>query len=329
MRFLEANGCIHRDIKPANILCNARDGHFQISDFGCSILLPRYVPFKDPKLEHCFQMELNKIIGTPAFIAPELCHFNESKRNNIRDGFKLDIWSLGITLYCLLHNKLPFSGENEFDTYHKVVSESLDSDLDDVPLNNLVIEKLLKKNPRERVSIHELSALIETSSGEKHLHLNSSSKNKIKKSKTSIKTFFHNIFSPKHNKSTHVSTQPIEPRRERVYEYHTNPHSIISKGVDDADDFVDLSSASGPSLASSYDDPIQVTEFIDYDTAPRIQEMESLEDINGTMTNQRTYTDNYSNSETDSPKKRRSTNTSSSFSPIKLASNTNPSIDPD
>nr|CAI6699453.1 ADM_HP1_G0032940.mRNA.1.CDS.1 [Saccharomyces cerevisiae] len=120
------------------------------------IFPPPIIDFSDANFEDCFQRELNKIVGTPAFIAPELCHLGNSKRDFVTDGFKLDIWSLGVTLYCLLYNELPFFGENEFETYHKIIEVSLSSKINGNTLNDLVIKRLLEKDVTLRISIQDL-----------------------------------------------------------------------------------------------------------------------------------------------------------------------------
>lgn len=57
--------------------------------------------------------------GTYMFLPPESCSF-EVDRYSLK---KADIWALGITLYCLTFNKLPFeSGETEIDIMNNICS---------------------------------------------------------------------------------------------------------------------------------------------------------------------------------------------------------------
>jgi len=83
--YLHRKGIIHHDIKPSNILIDA-DDNYKISDFGC----------------------INTSMGTPPYIAPELC----SDPSLVNDS-RTDIFSLGVTLMeCALgfnpfQNKMP------------------------------------------------------------------------------------------------------------------------------------------------------------------------------------------------------------------------------
>ncbi|AET38044.1 serine/threonine protein kinase ELM1 Ecym_2302 [Eremothecium cymbalariae DBVPG len=152
LQFLQKCGVIHRDIKPANIVLDGVSGDAKISDFGCATIKPEYLPWwnhdaEKHKWTKAFKDELSKIVGTPAFIPPELCDFtleaisddyqeepSTANKNNRRhkittyhpdQGFKIDIWSLGVVIFCILENRLPFFGENEFETYHMIVCEEL------------------------------------------------------------------------------------------------------------------------------------------------------------------------------------------------------------
>ena len=160
LQYLYSQGCVHRDIKPSNILLDENEKVAKLSDFGSCIFTPQSLPFTDVNFADCFQRELNKIVGTPAFIAPELCHLGNSKRDFVTDGFKLDIWSLGVTLYCLLHNELPFSGDNEFETYHKIMELSLSSKINGNTLNDFVIKRLLEKDVNLRIDIQNLAKIL-------------------------------------------------------------------------------------------------------------------------------------------------------------------------
>lgn len=229
LNYLKSQGCIHRDIKPSNILVDGDKGVLKISDFGCSVLTPESLPFKEDSMEQCYQAELNKIVGTPAFIAPELCHFEESSSDNTIDGFQLDIWSLGITLYCLLHNDLPFYGDNEFDTYQRAMNSSLEPRLNGQFVNDLIISRLLQKDPAKRIDISTLANLV--------LPRDSTIKSKP------IQKFFNKLWKFKPNKKS----QKKAPLQADTLALNGKEHALTS----------DSSSA-----FSDDDEPVQVTEFM-------------------------------------------------------------------
>jgi [calcium/calmodulin-dependent protein kinase] kinase len=111
VNYLHSQGIIHRDIKPANLL---KDSHNQIkiSDFSVSLIY-----------DECDQVEIAKAAGSPAFLAPEICGVSEGDSDSediIIDPFAIDIWAMGVTLYCLAFGTLPFNGDNEFEVYHAV-----------------------------------------------------------------------------------------------------------------------------------------------------------------------------------------------------------------
>ena len=89
---IHAAGFIHKDIKHDNILFQNENDirDLKICDFGLSI--------------PCDETEelryINKIRGTPWFLAPE-CSFSLV-------GFKSDIWSVGIMTYMMLSGSFPF-----------------------------------------------------------------------------------------------------------------------------------------------------------------------------------------------------------------------------
>lgn len=76
---------LHRDIKPENILMN--NGRCKIADFGWS------------NVEDDFR---NTFCGTPDYLAPEMI-------NGTGHNEKLDIWTLGVLMYELLHGTPPFT----------------------------------------------------------------------------------------------------------------------------------------------------------------------------------------------------------------------------
>mmetsp|Transcript_25254 Transcript_25254/g.31619 ORF Transcript_25254/g.31619 Transcript_25254/m.31619 type:complete len:82 (+) Transcript_25254:63-308(+) len=58
--------------------------------------------------------------GTYEFFAPEMCDSSVTRYS----GTKADIWALGIVLFAMTYNVLPFDtaeGENETDLFNKIM----------------------------------------------------------------------------------------------------------------------------------------------------------------------------------------------------------------
>jgi serine/threonine protein kinase len=86
----QQNTC-HLDIKPANVLMHP-DGHAVLLDFGLSC----HAHYPDLLAE-----ELRKAVGSPAWIAPE-------QVVGVRGDPRSDIFAIGVMLYELATNELPF-----------------------------------------------------------------------------------------------------------------------------------------------------------------------------------------------------------------------------
>jgi serine/threonine protein kinase len=86
---------IHRDLKPTNILVNRR-GDPVLIDFG----LARREGKNDARLT-----ATGAILGTPAYMAPELASGHASIA-----GRSCDVYSLGVILYELVTGSIPFRG---------------------------------------------------------------------------------------------------------------------------------------------------------------------------------------------------------------------------
>ncbi|KAK8224726.1 hypothetical protein HDK90DRAFT_421618 [Phyllosticta capitalensis] len=131
LEYLHYQGVIHRDIKPANLL-QARDGHIKISDFGVSYLGRRSATSYgngDDQSESDAQdvdeaIELAKTVGTPAFYAPELCQ-TDADNDPLPVTLQIDVWALGVTLYCLVFGRVPFHDLNTFVVMRLIAEEEV------------------------------------------------------------------------------------------------------------------------------------------------------------------------------------------------------------
>ncbi len=93
LRHAHVQGIIHRDLKPGNVLIARADNHVYLADFGLG---------KRPGLDTRLT-ETGVAIGTPAYMSPEAIVGEEI-------DVRSDVYSLGIILYELLLDQLPFDG---------------------------------------------------------------------------------------------------------------------------------------------------------------------------------------------------------------------------
>ena len=142
IEYLHAQGVVHRDIKPDNCLLT-EDNVLKVVDFGVSEMF-----------EKSSEMITAKSAGSPAFMPPELC---VAKHGDV-SGRAADIWSMGITLYCLRFGKIPFEKPGVLQLYECIRHDPLcmgsGSECSD-GLKDL-LTRLLDKDPKKRIAMEEL-----------------------------------------------------------------------------------------------------------------------------------------------------------------------------
>ncbi|OXV09372.1 hypothetical protein Egran_02865 [Elaphomyces granulatus] len=140
IEYLHAQGIVHRDIKPDNCLLTNEDV-LKVVDFGVSQMFA-----KDS------DMYTAKSAGSPAFLPPELCVV---KHGDV-SGKAADIWSMGVTLYCLRYGRIPFEKQSIFELYESIkndevnLGEETDEDFKDL------LHRILQKDPAKRITMREL-----------------------------------------------------------------------------------------------------------------------------------------------------------------------------
>ncbi|KAK0057257.1 calcium/calmodulin-dependent protein kinase kinase 1, partial [Biomphalaria pfeifferi] len=141
IEYLHYQKIIHRDIKPSNLLLGD-DDHIKIADFGVSNEFSGGDAF------------LTNTAGTPAFMAPETL---QDDAQNFQ-GKALDIWAMGVTLYCFTFGKVPFEEEYVLGLHKKILKDSVQfPEKPEVSeeLEDLILQ-MLDKNPTTRITLPEI-----------------------------------------------------------------------------------------------------------------------------------------------------------------------------
>ena len=136
--YAHGKGIIHRDIKPSNIMLDQNDNP-KILDFGIAKILQSDLNLTKAgtKMGSLFYMSPEQVTGTDV-------------------DHRSDIYSLGVVLYELLTNSLPYNlkSDTEYEIMEAVVHQlpvSISSFRKDVPENiSAVVLKACQKDPASR-----------------------------------------------------------------------------------------------------------------------------------------------------------------------------------
>ena len=132
LNYLHSKGIVHRDIKLDNILLDDKYD-IKISDFGIAAQLDLYSNPYSP-LRSCLT-----IAGRMDFAAPEII-------NKIKYDYKVDIFSLGLTMLCLISNNYPI---RLIKDKRRIIS----NDIDTLKYNEYlikIIKRMISENPSLR-----------------------------------------------------------------------------------------------------------------------------------------------------------------------------------
>ncbi len=103
LHYAHRQGVVHRDIKPSNILIDTAGRPFVV-DFGLA-------------LEEKNRGSGPEFAGTPAYMSPE-----QARGEGNRVDGRSDIFSLGVVLYELLCQRLPFQGKTRHELLEHIIS---------------------------------------------------------------------------------------------------------------------------------------------------------------------------------------------------------------
>ncbi|KAF9060102.1 kinase-like domain-containing protein [Rhodocollybia butyracea] len=208
LQYLHHLNIIHRDIKPANLVWSFDHSIVKIIDFGishhheedavCTGSSTRFYEKKYSSPSLFTNAELTKQRGTGYFMAPEVAwtppdttmsspSIDTLSATIHTDAFQIpakrpeitkaiDVWALGVTLYCFLFGKFPFQitsdgNDNQHHTRYMLFREICTSDWmipDTMSANNLptggrvakthsevihLLDCMLRKDPNTRIGI--------------------------------------------------------------------------------------------------------------------------------------------------------------------------------
>ena len=140
---------VHMDVKPGNILIDSYLSA-KIADFSVSCSYSNFEPKNLVRFP---------FVGTGKFMAPEII----AKTNmEIKEAEKIDIYSFGVTLYCLFYGRHPYNlhevqGRDYEKFLQKIQKEKLEFPKER-KISNLFkdfLEKTLEKDYKKRIGIKE------------------------------------------------------------------------------------------------------------------------------------------------------------------------------
>ncbi|XP_076847409.1 serine/threonine-protein kinase STK11 [Brachyhypopomus gauderio] len=140
LEYLHSQGIVHKDIKPGNLLLTT-DGTLKISDLGVAEALH---PFAEDDTCRTSQ-------GSPAFQPPEIANGLDTF-----SGFKVDIWSAGVTLYNITTSLYPFEGDNIYKLFENIGKGDYSVPEECGPLLSDLLRGMLEYDPVKRFSIQQI-----------------------------------------------------------------------------------------------------------------------------------------------------------------------------
>ncbi|KIK57429.1 hypothetical protein GYMLUDRAFT_75618 [Collybiopsis luxurians FD-317 M1] len=134
--YLHDKGIVHRDLKLENVLLDERC-RVKLGDFGFTREFDRGVLMET----YC---------GTTGYAAPEMLQGKKYL------GAEVDVWSLGVILYCLLTGTLPFDDDDEVIMREKVILGEFEDPEWLSPEARDLIKNILQKEPSKRLTIPQI-----------------------------------------------------------------------------------------------------------------------------------------------------------------------------
>ena len=192
---------MHRDIKPDNILFD-KNNNVKITDFGLSALYKDENPENKNKPNYLFGSRSR--VGRYDFISPEI-------EKGIKYDFESDIFSLGLTMLCLISKRNPIKMTINKNTQE--FSRKIEINLINPNYNNLLkdlILSMIKDNPIMRPTAKEAyNKLIQIEND--YNNSNNQNKNKFNSEKITLNIHRNYTFQKVSNTCNIMNLQSNKP----------------------------------------------------------------------------------------------------------------------
>jgi serine/threonine protein kinase len=151
LKSLHNLNIVHMDIKPKNILIYVPESEQH----------PKNKSYKIKYIDFGFSCEkdnveyLSRYRGTAQYMDPFMI---EKKIDSFLKSKKADIWSLGVSIYKLVHRKLPWKNKEKDEIKQEIKNTDHINSL--IPLYKPIIDNMIQKKTRKRFSLSKLLEII-------------------------------------------------------------------------------------------------------------------------------------------------------------------------
>lgn len=146
VKYLHENGFVHRDLKLENIMVesatNSNIPTIKIIDFGFARELPKD---GSPVKTQC---------GSIDYMAPELL---QKKGMKAYDPKKVDVWSLGVILYVMLTNNMPYNHDSRPKLIQMIRSKKNLKIPQEISDYQELLLAMMEKDPNKRITAAEVA----------------------------------------------------------------------------------------------------------------------------------------------------------------------------